>query len=125
MSEQIPIFKCQWVKHPQGVEIDDYGFTIVDLRNVGHKGEPWVLTAIVAQVFYILDPKDEKKDIVVPGKQRVVRVDDVEDEEEYNQYDEMPFFVDTRRTNIVETKISYSNVIPYVRTDGEEKLVHV
>jgi hypothetical protein len=125
MSEQIPIFKCQWVKHPQGVEIDDYGFTIVDLRNVGHKGEPWVLTAIVAQVFYILDPKDEKKDIVVPGKQRVVRVDDVEDEEEYNQYDEMPFFVDTRRINIVETKISYSNVIPYVRTDGEEKLVHV
>jgi hypothetical protein len=125
MSEQIPIFKCQWVKHPQGVEIDDYGFTIVDLRNVGHKGEPWVLTAIVAQVFYILDPKDEKKDIVVPGKQRVVRVDDVEDEEEYNQYDEMPFFVDTKRINIVETKISYSNVIPYVRTDGEEKLVHV
>jgi hypothetical protein len=56
------------VKHPQGVEIDDYGFTIVDLRNVGHKDEPWVLTATIAQVFYILDPKDEKKYIVVPGK---------------------------------------------------------
>jgi hypothetical protein len=34
-------------------------------------------------------------------------------------------FVDTRRINIVETKISYSNVIPYARTDGEGKLVHV
>jgi hypothetical protein len=56
------------VKHPQGAEIDDYGFTIVDLPNVGHKYEPWVLTAIVAQVFYILDPKDEKKYIIVPGK---------------------------------------------------------
>jgi hypothetical protein len=32
-SLQIPIFKCQCVKHPQGVEIDDYGFTIIDLRN--------------------------------------------------------------------------------------------
>jgi hypothetical protein len=32
-------------------------------------------------MFYILDPKDEKKYIIVPGKQRVVRVDDVEDEE--------------------------------------------
>jgi hypothetical protein len=49
----------------------------------------------------------------------------VEDEEEYNQCDEVPFFVDSRRINIVETKISYSNMIPYVRTDGEGKLVNV
>jgi hypothetical protein len=54
-----------------------------------------------------------------------VRVNDVEDEEDYNQCDEVPFFVDTRSTNIVETKISYSNVIPYARTDGEGKLVNV
>jgi hypothetical protein len=69
MSVQIPRFKYQWVKHPQGVGIDDYGFTIVDLTNVGHKDEPWVLAAILAQVFYILDPKDEKKYIDVPKKQ--------------------------------------------------------
>jgi hypothetical protein len=49
----------------------------------------------------------------------------VEDEEEYNQYDEVPFFVDIRTINIVEIKISYSNVIPYVCTDDEGKLVHV
>jgi hypothetical protein len=59
-----PIFKCQWVKHPQGVEIDNYGFKIADLTNVGHKDERWVLTITVAQVFYILDPKDEKKYII-------------------------------------------------------------
>jgi hypothetical protein len=87
MSVQIPIIKCQWVEHRQGVEIDDYEFTIIDMSNVDHKNEPWVLTATVAQVFYILDPKDEKKYIVVPGKQKVVRVDDAEDEEEYNQCD--------------------------------------
>jgi hypothetical protein len=68
MTLQIPIFKCQWVKHPQGVEVDEYGFTIVDLRNVGLKDEPWVLTSIVVQVFYILDPKDEKKHIFVLRK---------------------------------------------------------
>jgi hypothetical protein len=72
------------VKHPQGVEINDYGFNIVDLTNVGHKDEPWVLIATVAQVFYILDPKDENKCIIVPGKQWVAGVDDMEDEEEYN-----------------------------------------
>jgi hypothetical protein len=38
------------------------------------------------QLFYILDPKDKKHNIV-PRKQRVVRIDNVEDEE-------VPFFVD-------------------------------
>jgi hypothetical protein len=75
-------------------------------------------------VFYILDPKDEKKHIVVPGKQRVLRVDNMDDEKEYNQCEEVPFFVDTKRINIV-TKLSYSNVIPYAHNDGEGKLVHV
>jgi hypothetical protein len=125
MSLQVPIFKCQWVKYPHCIEVDEYGFTIVDLINVGHKDEPWVLASTVAHVFYILDPKDKKKHIIVPSKQRVVRVDNMEDEEEYNEFDEVPFFVDTTRINIIETKIFYSNVIPYVRTDGEGKLVHV
>jgi hypothetical protein len=69
MSLQIPVFKSQWVKHPHGIEVDEYGFTIVDMENVGHKDEPWVLASTVAQVFYVLDLKDEKKHIVVPGKQ--------------------------------------------------------
>jgi hypothetical protein len=49
----------------------------------------------------------------------------VEDEEEYNQCEEVSFVVDAKRINIVETKISYSNLIPYTRTDGEVKLVHI
>jgi hypothetical protein len=36
------------VKHPQGVEIDDYGFIVVDLRNVVHEDKSWVLAATVA-----------------------------------------------------------------------------
>jgi hypothetical protein len=75
-------------------------------------------------VFYILDPYGKKKYIIVPRKQRVVRVDDVEDEEEYNQCDEVAFIVDTRSIDIIETKISYSNMIPYVRNDGEGRLVN-
>jgi hypothetical protein len=42
---------------------------------------PWVLAITIAQIFYILDPKVEKKYIIVPEKHRVVRVDDVEDED--------------------------------------------
>jgi hypothetical protein len=49
----------------------------------------------------------------------------VEDEKEYNQFDDVHFYVDTTRINIIETKVYYSNVIPYARTDDEGKLVHV
>jgi hypothetical protein len=69
MSLPIHVFKYQWVKHPHGIEVDEYGFTIVDLGNVDHKDEPWVLASTVAQVFYILDLKDEKKHIVLSSKQ--------------------------------------------------------
>jgi hypothetical protein len=124
MSLQILVFKCQWVKHTHGVEVDEYGFTIIDLKNIGHKDEPLVLAWTVAQVFYKLDLKDEKKHIIVPGKQWIVGVDNVENEEEYNQFDKVSFFVNTR-INIVEINISYSNVIPYPRSDSEGKLVHV
>jgi hypothetical protein len=57
------------VKHSQGVDMDYYGFTIVDQRNVGHKDEYLVLAVTIAHVFYILDPKEEKKHIIVPSKQ--------------------------------------------------------
>jgi hypothetical protein len=80
VSLQIHVFKCQWVKHPQGVEVHEYEFTIVDLRNVGHKDESRVLASAVTQLFYIFDQKDEKKHIIIPGKQWVVRVDNMKDE---------------------------------------------
>jgi hypothetical protein len=40
---QIPVFRCCWVKHPRGVEVDGYGLTIVNLNNVVYKDDPWVL----------------------------------------------------------------------------------
>jgi hypothetical protein len=49
----------------------------------------------------------------------------VEDEEEYNQCDKVSFFVNTKRINIIEIKISYSNMIPYVCIDDEGKLIRV
>jgi hypothetical protein len=47
-------------------------------------------------VFYIFDSKDEKKHIIIPGKQKVIGVNNMEDEEEYNQFDEVPFFIQQR-----------------------------
>jgi hypothetical protein len=64
---QISVFKCEWVKHPNGVSVDNYGLTLVDLINLGHKDDPWVLVDRVTQVFYVLDPETEKH-VVVFGK---------------------------------------------------------
>ena len=40
---QIPGFRCRWVKHPKGVEVDGYGLIIVDLNNTGYKDDPLLL----------------------------------------------------------------------------------
>jgi hypothetical protein len=78
---RIPIFRCQWIKHLNGVNVDNYGLTLVDLKNSGHKDDPWVLTDCVAQVFYVLD-LETGKHIVVSRKQKIIGVDNVEDNDE-------------------------------------------
>jgi hypothetical protein len=49
------------------VNVDNYGLTLVDLKNLGHKDDLCVLVDCVAQVFYVLDPETGKH-IVVFGK---------------------------------------------------------
>jgi hypothetical protein len=49
------------------VNVDNYGLTLVDLKNVGHQDDPWVLADYVALVFYVLNPETGKY-VVVSGK---------------------------------------------------------
>ena len=123
LNIQIPVFKCQWVKHPQGVEVDNYGLTIVDLANVGYKEDPWVLGIHVAQVLYILEPSQKKqKHIVASGKQSIIGVDGVDDIDAYNRYDALDFFTDLpNKIKSVET--SLNGVKPWLHTDGDPKIV--
>ncbi|GJW22628.1 putative reverse transcriptase domain-containing protein [Tanacetum coccineum] len=62
---QIPLFKCDWVNHKSGgVKRDKLGYTLVDLNNLGHKVDPFVLASQALQVFYVKDPIDKKLSIV-------------------------------------------------------------
>nr|AAM19042.1 putative transposon [Oryza sativa Japonica Group]ABB47166.1 transposon protein, putative, CACTA, En/Spm sub-class [Oryza sativa Japonica Group] len=63
---------------------DKEGFTLVDLSKVGYADEPFLLAKQVKQIFYIKDPSNKKMHIVRDGKCRIVGVDNVVDEEEYN-----------------------------------------
>ena len=111
------------VKHPQGVEIDNYGLTIVNLAKAGYKDDPWVLAKCVGQVLYILDPRlKNQKHIVVTGKQSIIGVGGVDDVEAFNDYDNMELFTDLP-TKIKEVKATIKGVKPWVRTDGETRIV--
>jgi len=91
LAFKVPVFRCRWVKGAKGVMKDPYGFTTVDLENVGYKEEPFVLAYQVSQVFYVPDTRNKKRHVVLPGKRRVVGVENVVNEE-YNQFDEVPPF---------------------------------
>jgi hypothetical protein len=109
---QIPIFKCEWVKHLNGVSVDNYGLTLVDLKNVGHKDDLWVLADRVTQVLYVLDPKT--------GKHLVENMED--NDENVNQFEEMSLFTNPMNIKHIEREFD-KNLIPYMRKGGNEKVV--
>ncbi|TLX68568.1 DUF4216 domain-containing protein, partial [Labilibacter sediminis] len=116
-----PVFKCKWVKNrgPNGVQVDRYGFTIVDLETNGYETEPFVLAKHVAQVFYVKDPSKPTKHLVLQGKRRILGVDNVYDDEEYDQFDDLPPFSVGIETGIFENM----DRTTYVRAEAEGKYV--
>jgi len=101
---KVTVFRCRWVKGTRGINKDRYGFTTIDFEQVGYKDEPFVLAAQVSQVFYVLDTQNKKRLVVLPGKKRVVGVEDAVEEEEYNQFDEVPPFGDWTLPMILESE---------------------
>ena len=89
---KVPLFKCKWVENRRGVKVDNDGFTIVDLSKEGYVSEPFILAKQASQVFFVEDPKDSKWHIVLHGKRHILGVENVADEEEYDQFDELPPF---------------------------------
>jgi hypothetical protein len=74
----------------------------------------------VAQVFYVLDP-ETRKHVVVSGKQRIVRVENVKDnDEDVNQFEEVPLF--TNPVNIKRIEKDFDkNLMLHMRKGGKGK----
>jgi hypothetical protein len=107
-----------WIKHPNGVNVDNYGLILVDLKILGHKDDPWVLTDRVAQIFYVLD-SETGKHIFVSGKQIFFGVDNVEDnDEDVNQFKEMPLFTNPMNIKHIEKDFN-KNLLLYIRKGGK------
>jgi hypothetical protein len=87
---------------PEWCERGQLRLTLDDLKNIGHKDDPWVLANRVTQVFYVLDP-ETRKHVVVSAKQKIVRVENMKDnDEDVNQFEDMPLF--TNPMNIKHRK---------------------
>jgi hypothetical protein len=84
------------------VNIDNYGLTLIGLKILGHKDNSWVLADHVAQIFYVLDPETGKH-IIVFGKQKIIGVDNVEDnDDDVNQFEEMSLFTNPMNIKRIE-----------------------
>jgi hypothetical protein len=120
----ITMFRCRWVKHPSGVEVNKFELTRVNVDNVGYKDHTWVPANCVARVLYYADPKNPKRHVAISGKQRILGVDGVEDLEEHNDYCEMQLFTDLpKKIRAIEAHLEKSNIVPYLRTDMPGKIV--
>jgi hypothetical protein len=77
-----------------------------------------MLAKHVAQVFYVLDTTNKRVKVVIPGKRQIVGVENVVDEEEFDQFDEISPFV----ISMIKPRISSANEAPYLHNDHHEKV---
>jgi hypothetical protein len=71
-----------------------------------------VLVKHVAQVFYVSDTTNKRLKVVIPGKQRIVGAENAVDEEEFDQFDEIPRFI----TSMIKPRIPLENKAPCATT---------
>jgi hypothetical protein len=103
------------------VKTDKYGMTNVNFRFLGYRKQPFVLSKDVTQVFYVkdLDPANkEEHHTVLQGKRKIVGVEDVIDEEKYNQFDALPPF----GKDITIPTIDDTGEPTYIRRDHDEAI---
>ena len=62
---RVPVFSYKWDDNDNGVRIDEFGFTLVDLNKTGYIDEPFILASQATQVFYVNDPSDKKWSVVM------------------------------------------------------------
>jgi hypothetical protein len=77
-----------------------------------------MLAKHVAQVFYVPDTTNKRLKVSIPGKRRIVIVENGVNEEEFDQFDEIPPFA----TLIIKPRIPSANEAPYLRNDHHEKV---
>ena len=70
-----------------------------------------------------LPSKKKTKHVVASRKQHIIEVDGVDDVEAYNNYDEMPLFIDfSKKISVVEKNLP-KDILPWERKGVKGKVV--
>ena len=77
---KIIMFKCNWVDSVSSVRIDELGFTLVNLKRIGHKIDSFILASQAKQVFFLEDPSDSQWHVVLNPPNREYK-DHINDDE--------------------------------------------
>ena len=72
------------------VRIDEYRKTCVNRTTMAYHADPFILASDGTQIFFVEDPLHKNGHLAMHGKRRVLGVDDVADEDEYDEFDELP-----------------------------------
>jgi hypothetical protein len=77
-----------------------------------------MLAKHIAQVFYVPDTTNKTLKVVKPRKWWIIRVENVVDEEEFDQFGEIPPFI----TSMIKPRIPSTNEALYLHNDHYEKV---
>jgi hypothetical protein len=119
---KVPLFRCQWIRLPNGVKTDKYGMTNVNFRFVSYREQQFVVAKDVTQVFYIKDPDPANKEehhIILQGKRKIIGAGNVVDKEEYNQFDALPPFGEDITIPTIDDIVEPM----YIRRDHDEAII--
>jgi hypothetical protein len=114
----IPLFRCNWVDAIKDVIKDKYGFISIDLNRQGYKSQPFMLEKHVSLVFYIPDTTNKRLKVVIPKKRWIIRVENAIDEEEFDQFNDIPPFI----TSMIKPRIPSANEALYLHNNHHEKV---
>jgi hypothetical protein len=76
-----------------------------------------MLAKHIAQVFYVPDTTNKRLKVVIPGKWLIVGVKNAIDEEEFDQFDEIPAVI----TSMFMPRIPSANEALFLRNDTMKK----
>jgi len=61
----ICVFKCKWVGSNTGVQTNDVGFMLVDLKKLAYQDDLFIMEEQAKHVFYVQDPCDERWSVFI------------------------------------------------------------
>ena len=98
---KVALFRCAWIPLGQ-VRIDEYRKTCVNRTTMAYHADPFILASDATHIFFVEDPLHKNCHLAMHGKRRVLGVDDVADEDEYDEFDELP--AKGSRTRVIEKR---------------------